>query len=66
MSCGLSKSDCLPLVLQKLLELQPKTIHDRTGVVLGSREEVERFLKVKLFRIFARLFLTVDAQHLPK
>lgn len=30
---------------QRLLSLAPKTIHDRTGVVLGSRDEVLRFLK---------------------
>lgn len=31
----------------RLLDMQPKSIHDRTGVVLGSKEEVERFLRYK-------------------
>jgi fructose-1,6-bisphosphatase I len=29
----------------RILAIEPKTIHDRTGVVMGSKEEVERFLK---------------------
>jgi fructose-1,6-bisphosphatase I len=29
----------------RLLSLQPEKIHDRTGVIMGSTEEVEKFLK---------------------
>lgn len=29
----------------RILSIQPKGIHDRTGVIMGSKEEVEKFLK---------------------
>ena len=29
----------------RILTLEPKGIHDRTGVIMGSKEEVEKFLK---------------------
>jgi len=27
---------------QRILDLQPAALHERTGVILGSREEVQR------------------------